>query len=105
MHSASERKHGWSTRSVSSFKTDDGAGSTSTEPMSNTVGAREKKQKEKRRFLSFTKVLMKFLEKKNPTVCKNARNVILKYKSKRHQGQQYFGDEDASESMCESIKV
>mmetsp|Transcript_26198 Transcript_26198/g.63855 ORF Transcript_26198/g.63855 Transcript_26198/m.63855 type:complete len:449 (-) Transcript_26198:116-1462(-) len=107
MYTASERKHGWgSTRSVSSFNTDDGAGSTSTEPMSNTVRAREKKQKEKRRFLSFTKVLMKFLEKKNPTVCKNAKKVILKYKSKKKQQRQhYYGEDDVSESMCESIKV
>ncbi|KAL3939896.1 MAG: hypothetical protein SGBAC_005470 [Bacillariaceae sp.] len=108
---ASERRqHGWSTRSNSSFTTDDGAGSTSTVHMSNTIASKEKRQKEKRRFLSFTKVLMKFLEKKNPTVCKNARNVILKYKlKKQRQPQHYFGEEDATddetESMCEYIKV
>ncbi|CAJ1946414.1 unnamed protein product [Cylindrotheca closterium] len=111
LHANEQRRqnHGWSsTRSVSSCNTDD-AGSTSTEHMSNTCGARERRQKEKRRFLSFTKVLMKFLEKKNPTVCKNARNVIRKYKkkSKNEEGGQhnYCGEESVSESMCESIKV
>lgn len=105
-----DRKNGRSARSVTSLNTDDDDddGTTNTEPMSNTVRAREKKQQEKRRFLSFTKVLMKFLEKKNPAVCKNARNVILKYKSNKKRGRQHqqFGDEDASEvSICDSITV
>lgn len=107
MHGVSERNHGWSTRSISSFNTDDGAGSTCTEPISNTVRAREMKQKERRRFLSFTKVLVKFLEKKNPTVCKNARNVILQYKFKnKRRRRQVHGEDDASDmSMCESVKA
>jgi len=97
-----------SNRSLASLNTDDGASSTCTERISNTVGAREKRQKERCRFRSFTKVLMIFLEKKNPTVCKNARNVILQYKAKRkkNKGQPYScGEEEGSETMCESIKV
>jgi hypothetical protein len=86
-----------SARSLSSFNTD--SWSRETEPMSNTTTTHEMKKKQKRRFLIFTNVLMKFLEKKNPNVCQDARAVIRECKEKKSRGESGF------ESLSESVRV
>eukprot|EP00980_Cylindrotheca_fusiformis_P014954 scaffold4095_cov117-Cylindrotheca_fusiformis.AAC.11 len=86
-----------SSQSLSSVNTDTDDCSTNTQPRSNTVRAHEKRQQETRRFLMFTGVLVKFLEKKNPALCQDAREVIQRCGETEQGGQ--------NESICDSLKV
>jgi hypothetical protein len=85
-----------SARSMSSWTTE---WSTATSPASNTTNAHEVKKRKRRRFMMFTNVLMKFLERKDPTVFHEARAVIRDCAQKKKRGEVGF------ESVTESVKT
>lgn len=97
--SANRGGHRNCSQSLASFNTEDDDWSTNTEPISNTVKAHEEKKNEKRRFLMFTQALLKFLEKKNPALCKDARAVIQRCGGKKKEGEYGF------ESLCDSLRA
>jgi len=85
MHSThSKFRRRGSARSLTSFTTDF---STATEPASNTSRNHAEKKYQKRRFMIFTKLLMKFLERKDPTVFGEARAVIQDCEQKKRRGE------------------
>jgi hypothetical protein len=71
-------------RSMSSFTTE---WSTTTIPISNTTAKREATKQQKRRFLVFTKILMRLLEKRDPSVYHNAQVVIHDCEQKKKRGE------------------
>jgi hypothetical protein len=88
-----------STRSMSSFTTE---WSNATEPVSNTTESRVEKKKQKQRFLVFTKTLMKFLERRDPSVYNKAQNVIRDCDDKKKL--QHPGYESLTESVRTPLK-
>jgi hypothetical protein len=85
-------------QSVSSFTTEDGCWSTtSTAQISNTTSFHQQKKQQKRKFLIFTRILMKLLEKRNRNVYHNAQSIIQDCKIKKKNGE--------TDSVVESIKV
>jgi hypothetical protein len=71
--------------------------STSTAPASNTTSSQEEKKRHKSRFMKFANVLMKFLERKDPTVFAEAKAVIRDCEEQKRQGQ--------VDSFSESVKA
>lgn len=88
-----------SARSLSSFTTE---WSTSTDPTSNTTRVHEEKRQNKRRFMLFTNALMKFLERKDPAVFEDAKNVIRECEQKKKRGD--VGFESITESLRSPLK-
>jgi hypothetical protein len=84
---------------MSSFTTD---WSTITDPMSNTTKGQEEKKQHKRRFMLFTNVLMKFLERKDPSVFDEARAVIRDCEQKKKRGE--VGFESVTQSLRTPLK-
>lgn len=75
---------GSSARSVSSYTTQ---WSTITDPISNTTQRLETNKKRKIRFLQFTKILMKLLERFDPALHRNARSMIKDCEERKKRGE------------------
>jgi hypothetical protein len=88
-----------SNRSISSFTTE---WSNATDPVSNATESRVEKKKQKRRFLVFTKILMKFLERRDPSVHSKAQHVIRDCDEKKKL--QHPGYESLTESVRTPLK-
>eukprot|EP00934_Nitzschia_sp_Nitz4_P008264 Nitzschia sp. Nitz4//scaffold6_size259037//125254//126483//NITZ4_001075-RA/size259037-processed-gene-0.264-mRNA-1//-1//CDS//3329556896//8254//frame0 len=84
-----------SARSLSSCTT---TWSTSTDPASNTTRAKREKRKQRKRFRSFASLLMKFLERKDPTIFGLAQEVIRDCEERKNRGEAGF------ESVTDSLK-
>mmetsp|Transcript_24569 Transcript_24569/g.43107 ORF Transcript_24569/g.43107 Transcript_24569/m.43107 type:complete len:359 (+) Transcript_24569:334-1410(+) len=85
------RSKSWS---VSSFTTERSTASTTR--TSNTTQSHTNKKQQKRRFLLFTKILMKLLERKDPVVYNDAQAVIHDCEQKKRNGE--------TDSVLESMR-
>jgi hypothetical protein len=47
---------------------------------------------EKERFMEFTKILMKYLEAMNPTLCKKSKIVLVQYAERHRRQEEGFDD-------------
>lgn len=88
-----------SARSMSSFTTE---WSNATDQVSNTTESGVEKKKQKQRFLVFTKTLMKFLERRDPSVYNKAQHVIRDCDDKKKL--QHPGYESLAESVRTPLK-
>jgi hypothetical protein len=94
IYASAQVQRGSKARSMSSFTTEV---STATIPTSNTTTKLQDKKQQKRRFLIFTKILMKILEKKDPCVHYNAQVVIRDCEQKKKRGE--------ADSVVESLRA
>lgn len=96
LYSFSKVNPSGSSRSLSSCTTN---WSTSTDPTSNTTQAKREQKHQKKRFRSFAKLLMRFLERKDPRVFDEAQAVIRDCEQRKIRGEVGY------ESVTDSLKA
>lgn len=92
--SRTAQHHKMDSRSISSITTDL---STTTTKASNTTQRNEQRHHQKRRFLQFTRVLMRFLERKAPAVYQSAQAVLEDCEQQERRG-------ETSSNVMENLK-